>query len=67
MRARIQGILLGVAVFAAALAVWEALARRSGSFYFRPVSEVAERAIAGNGEDGEHRWRAPHQRRSETL
>jgi ABC-type nitrate/sulfonate/bicarbonate transport system permease component len=41
---RIGGVLLGTAVFIVALAVWEAWARRAGSFYFRPVSEVAERA-----------------------
>lgn len=45
MRARDgRGVLLGLAVLAAALAVWEAWARLAGSFYFRPVSEVLGRA-----------------------
>lgn len=41
---RMRGVLLGMAVFAALLAVWEASARRDASFYFRPVSEVVRHA-----------------------
>lgn len=37
--------LLGVLVFVAALAFWEAWARSAGSFFFPPVSEVGEQAL----------------------
>jgi ABC-type nitrate/sulfonate/bicarbonate transport system permease component len=41
---RIGRALVGVVVFAAALAVWEAWARIEGSFLVPPASEVVERA-----------------------
>ena len=39
-----RSVVPGIAVFAALLALWEAWARRDGSFYVRPVSEVVQRA-----------------------
>ena len=43
--ARLRDVVLGVLVFVAALATWEAWARSSGSFYFPPVSEVGREAV----------------------
>jgi len=42
--ARTGGALLGVLVFAAALALWEAWARGADSFFFPPVSEIGREA-----------------------
>lgn len=45
--AKLAGVgraLLGVAVFAGALAIWELWARAEGSFLVPPVTEIAERA-----------------------
>lgn len=43
-RASVRGSLLGAVVFVAAVVIWEAWARRAGSFYVPPATEVLDRA-----------------------